>query len=60
MNRHYLIMKVVRYLVAVVINLFTVLKKLKECVGFFFFNNLIATNVLQIPEGGDYEAQNLI
>ena len=26
-------------------NLFTVLKKLKECVGFFFFNNLIATNV---------------
>ena len=25
-------------------NLFTVLKKLKECVGFFFFNNLIATN----------------
>jgi len=39
-------MKVVRYLVAVVINLFTVLKKLKECVGFFFFNNLIATNDL--------------
>jgi hypothetical protein len=28
-------------------NLFTVLKKLKECVGFFFFNNLIATNDLQ-------------
>ena len=27
-------------------NLFTVLKKLKECVGFFFFNNLIATNYL--------------
>lgn len=26
-------------------NLFTVLKKLKECVGFFFFNNLIATNI---------------
>ena len=25
-------------------NLFTVLKKLKEYVGFFFFNNLIATN----------------
>ena len=25
-------------------NLFAVLKKLKECVGFFFFNNLIATN----------------
>jgi len=25
-------------------NLFTVLKKLKECVDFFFFNNLIATN----------------
>jgi hypothetical protein len=37
-------MKAVRYLVAVEINLFTVLKKLKECVGFFFFNNLIATN----------------
>jgi hypothetical protein len=31
-----------------VFNLFTVLKKLKECVGFFFFNNLIATNVMQI------------
>lgn len=31
-------------------NFFTVLKKLKECVGFFFFNNLIATNVLQIGE----------
>ena len=58
MNRHYLIMKVVRYLVAVVINLFTVLKKLKECVGFFFFNNLIATNVLQLTEVGDYEVQN--
>jgi len=44
-------MKAVRYLVAVEINLFTVLKKLKECVGFFFFNNLIATNALQISEG---------
>ena len=53
MNRHYLIMKVVRYLVAVVINLFTVLKKLKECVGFFFFNNLIATNILQLNAVGD-------
>ena len=39
-------------------NLFTVLKKLKECVGFFFFNNLIATNVLQLTEVGDYEVQN--
>jgi hypothetical protein len=38
-------MKAVKYLVAVGINLFTVLKKLKECAGFFFFNNLIATNV---------------
>jgi len=35
-------------------NFFTVLKKLKECVGFFFFNNLIATNVLQI--GGRFNA----
>jgi hypothetical protein len=26
------------------VNLFTFLKKMKECVGFFFFNNLIATN----------------
>lgn len=31
-------------------NLFTVLKKLKECVGFFFFNNLIATNGQKINE----------
>jgi hypothetical protein len=38
----------------VVINLFTVLKKLKECVGFFFFNNLIATNVLRL--GGRFNA----
>lgn len=29
-------------------NLFTVLKKLKECAGFFFFNNLIATNDRQL------------
>ena len=40
-------------------NLFTVLKKLKECVGFFFFNNLIAINVLQISEGKDLETKNL-
>jgi len=28
------------------------LKKLKECGGFFFFNNLIATNGLQLMAGG--------
>jgi len=39
-------------------NLFTVFKKLKECVGFFFFNNLIATNVLQI--GGRFNAANVL
>ncbi len=49
-------MKVVRYLVAVVINLFTVLKKLKECVGFFFFNNLIATNVKRLGEEAETDA----
>jgi len=36
-------------------NLFTVLKKLKECVGFFFFNNLIATNGSGIAEGRDFQ-----
>lgn len=38
--------KIVKHLQMIVEfkNLFTVLKKLKECVGFFFFNNLIATN----------------
>jgi hypothetical protein len=36
-------------------NLFTVLKKLKECVGFFFFNNLIATNGLGLGEVAEPE-----
>jgi len=39
-------------------NLFAVLKKLKECVGFFFFNNLIATNVLQI--GNRFNVANVL
>ena len=38
-------------------NLFTVLKKLKECVGFFFFNNLIATNGWGIADVANLEAQ---
>lgn len=38
----------------VLTNLFTVLKKLKECVGFFFFNNLIATNVISLGEVADF------
>ena len=33
-------------------NLFTVLKKLKESVGFFFFNNLIATNEKVLKKAG--------
>jgi len=41
----------------VLINLFTVLKKLKECVGFFFFNNLIATNVFGLGEVAEPEAK---
>jgi hypothetical protein len=41
-------------------NLFTVLKKLKECVGFFFFNNLIATNVWQIGDVADFGNENYL
>ena len=47
-------MKLIKKLITKrVTNLFTVLKKLKECVGFFFFNNLIATNVPQLNAVGD-------
>jgi hypothetical protein len=49
----------VKHLQAIaVFNLFTVLKKLKECVGFFFFNNLIATNGSQVYLVADLVTQN--
>jgi len=44
-----------------VTNIFTVLEKLKECVGFFFFNNLIATNGKRLCDGwtSEYECSAL-
>jgi len=40
-------------------NLFTVLKKLKECVGFFFFKFLIGYNGSRLGEVGDFENETL-
>ncbi len=45
MNQHYLIMKAVKYLVAVVIKTFYKFEKFEACVGFFFFKFLIGYNV---------------
>lgn len=56
-----MIQKVAKYLQIVGSkNLFTVLKKLKECVGFFFFKNLIATNNLLMITMKENMARNTI